>query len=91
MNLEAEKIELLKLILETESEEVIQEIKGVFKRQAPNFWYVLPGSVKESINRGSEDVEANRVQNHNFVMKGIKVRYGLNDNCLFYCCNSIGF
>ena len=33
MNIEAEKNELLKLILETESEEVIQEIKGVFKRQ----------------------------------------------------------
>lgn len=91
MNIEAEKIELLKLILETENEEVIQEIKSVFKKQETDFWYDLPDSVKESINRGLEDVEANRIQNHDFVMKGIKVRYGLNDNCLFYCCNSIGF
>ncbi len=78
MNIEAEKIELLKLILETESEEVIQEVKSVFRRQEADFWDSLPDSVKESINRGLEDVEANRVQNHDNVMQEIKARYGLN-------------
>ena len=78
MNIEAEKIELLKLILETESEAVIQEIKGVFKRQETDFWNELPDSVKESINRGLADVEANRVYDHESTMQEIKTRYGLN-------------
>ncbi len=78
MNIEAEKIELLKLILETEDEAVIQEIKGVFKRNEPDFWDDLPDQVKESINRGLEDVAQNRVHNHNQVMQEIKARYGLN-------------
>ena len=78
MNIEAEKIELLKLILETEDEEVIQEIKSVFQRQELDFWDGLPDSVKESINRGLADVEAGRVQSHDSVMKEIKARYGLN-------------
>ncbi len=91
MNIEAEKIELLKLILETEDEAVIQEIKGVFKRNEPDFWDDLPNQVKESINRGLEDVEHNCIHKHEQVMQEIKARYGLNDNCLFYCCNSTGF
>ena len=78
MNIETEKIELLKLILETESEEIIQEIKGVFKRQETDFWNDLPDAVKESINRGLADVEANRVHKHEDVMQEIKARYGLN-------------
>ncbi len=78
MSLEAEKIELLKLILETEDEAVVQEIKSVFKKNEPGFWNDLPDPVKESINLGLNDVEANRVQNYDLVMQAIKVRYGLN-------------
>ncbi len=44
MNIEAEKIELLKLILETEDEAIIQELKVVFKKQEPDFWDVIAGS-----------------------------------------------
>lgn len=79
MNIEAEKIELLKLILETEDEAIIQELKIVFKKQEPDFWDELPDSVKESINRGLEDVAAGRVHNHEDVMLKIKNRYGIND------------
>lgn len=79
MNIEAEKIELLKLILETEDEAIIQELKIVFKKQEPDFWEELPDFVKESINRGLDDVAAGRVQNHEDVMFKIKTRYGIQD------------
>lgn len=77
MNIEAEKIELLKLILETEDEAIIQELKVVFKKQEPDFWDELPEQVKESINRGLEDVAQNRVHHHDQIMQEIKERYGL--------------
>jgi len=72
MNIEAEKIELLKLILETEDEAIIQELKIVFKKQEPDFWDELPDQVKERINLGLEDVAAGRVQSHKEVMQEIK-------------------
>ena len=77
MNIEAEKIELLKLILETEDEAIIQKLKVVFKKQETDFWEELPTSVKESINRGLSDVAAGRVHKHEDVMQKIKTRYGV--------------
>jgi len=78
MNIESEKIELLKLILETEDEAVIQEIKSVFKKQESDFWDNLPDAVRESINRGLEDIEANRIQKHEQVIQELKERYDFN-------------
>jgi hypothetical protein len=77
MNIEAEKIELLKLILETEDEAIIQELKVVFKKQEPDFWDELPDHVKERINRGLDDVAAGRVHKNEDVMREIKSRYGI--------------
>ncbi len=78
MNIEAEKIELLKLILKTEDEAIIQELKAVFKKQKPDFWEELPDHVKASINRGLEDVAAGHVHKHEDVMREIKTKYGIN-------------
>ena len=78
MNIEAEKIELLKLILETEDEAIIQEIKSVFKKPETDFWNDLPDHVKERINRGLGDVAAGRVRCHEDVMQEIKMQHGIN-------------
>ncbi len=78
MNIEAEKIELLKLILETEDEAIIQELKVIFKKQEPDFWDELPDQVKKRINLGLEDVAAGRVRSHEDVMQEIKMQYGIN-------------
>jgi len=78
MNIEAEKIELLKLILETEDEAIIQELKVVFKKTETDFWDELPDQVKERINLGLEDVAAGRVRSHEDVMQEIKMQYGIN-------------
>lgn len=77
MNIEAEKIKLLKLILETEDEAIIQELKIVFKKQGPDFWDELQDKLKERINLGLEDVAAGRVCSHEDVMQEIKNRYGI--------------
>ena len=58
MDLQSEKIELVKLLLETESREVINEIKAVFKKQGNDFYDDLPQHVKDSIERGLKDIEA---------------------------------
>jgi len=78
MDLQSEKIELVKLLLETESREVINEIKAVFKKQGNDFYDDLPQHVKDSIERGLKDIEAGEVYDHNLVMQDIKTRYGIS-------------
>jgi predicted transcriptional regulator len=78
MDLQAEKIELVKLLLETESSEVINEIKAVFKRQGNDFYDDLPQHVKDSIEKGLKEIEQGEIYEHATVMQGIKTKYGLN-------------
>lgn len=54
MNLQAEKIELVKLILDTEDKNLIGEIKNLFKSRDKDFWETLPEQVKAGIRKGQE-------------------------------------
>jgi predicted transcriptional regulator len=79
MDIQAEKIKLMKLLLDTDSEEIISQIKSVFTRQEYDFYDDLPEHVKESIDRGLKDVEEGRVRDHESVMHDIKIKYGIKD------------
>lgn len=79
MDIQAEKIALMKLLLETDSEEIISQIKSVFKREEYDFYDDLPEHVKESIERGIKDIERGRVHDHDMVMSEIKAKYGIAD------------
>lgn len=77
--MQSEKIELVKLLLETESREVLDEIKAIFKKQGNDFYDDLPQHVKEDIEAGLKDIEEGRVYDHNWVMQEARVKYGLNN------------
>ncbi len=79
MDLQSEKIELVKLLLETESSEVINEIKAIFKKQGNDFYDDLPQHVKDSIETGIKEIEAGEVYEHNWVMQDMKTKYGITD------------
>lgn len=79
MNLQSEKIELVKLLLETESREVIDEIKAIFKKQGNDFYDDLPQHVKDGIEAGLKDIEEGNLHEHDWVMQEARARYGLKD------------
>jgi len=79
MDLQSEKIELVKLLLETESREVLDEIKAIFKKQGNDFYDDLPQHVKEDIEAGLKDIEEGRVCDHNWVMQEARAKYGLDN------------
>lgn len=79
MDLQSEKIELAKQLLETESWEVINQIKAVFKREEYDFYDDLPEHVKEGIERGLKDIEEGRTHDHDTVMAEVKAKYGITD------------
>ena len=59
MNIEAEKISLTKLLLETQDITVLNEVKAILNKdnKKADFWEELSDEQKEEINRGSEELE----------------------------------
>jgi hypothetical protein len=51
MNLQAEKIELAKMLLDTEDKKLIQQIRDLFKSKSKDFWEELPAHVKQGVER----------------------------------------
>jgi len=79
MDIQAEKIELVKLLLDTDNQSVLDEIKAIFQKQGHDFFDDLPQHVKDSIEAGIKDIEAGNVYEHEEVMHDIKTRYGLKN------------
>jgi predicted transcriptional regulator len=79
MDIQAEKIELVKLLLDTDNQTVLDEIKAIFQKQGHDFFDDLPQHVKDSIEAGLKDVEAGDVYEHEDVMRDIKTRYGIKN------------
>ncbi len=58
MNIQAEKIELLELILETDNPTVLESVKKIFLQETKtDFWESLPQEQKEDIFQGLKDIE----------------------------------
>ena len=69
MDIQAEKIELVKRLLDTEDETVIREVKGIFESHEKDFWNELPDHVKAGIKRSRKQAEAGLLTPHDEVMK----------------------
>lgn len=58
MNIQAEKLELLQLILNTDNPRVLNAIKNIFKKSADtDFWNALTQEQQEDILQGISDIE----------------------------------
>jgi len=69
MNVQTEKIELAKRLLETEDEGILLQIKEVFENNDKDFWDDLPPHVKAGIERGLKQAAEGKVTPHDEVMK----------------------
>ncbi len=62
MNIQAEKLELLKLILETENPGIIASIKAMFKKEKDiDFWNTLSRENQEDILEGIKEADNGEV------------------------------
>tara|TARA_R110002012_G_scaffold114320_2_gene260993 strand:+ start:11457 stop:11687 length:231 start_codon:yes stop_codon:yes gene_type:complete len=58
MNIQTEKIELVKMLLNTNDPKIIQSIKQIFKNQgAADFWDELTTEQQAEINQGISEIE----------------------------------
>jgi hypothetical protein len=58
MNIQAEKLELVRLILDTDNPGILASVKRIFSRSKQvDFWDGLPHDQKDEILKGIEEVE----------------------------------
>jgi hypothetical protein len=69
MNIQAEKIEIMKLILETENPSILESIKNIFnKSKTEDFWETLSDDQKEDILQGIKEIENGEVVDYENLM-----------------------
>ena len=68
MNIQAEKLELMKLILNTENPSVLQKIKKIFIMEK-DFWITLTKAEQEDILKGIEELERGESYSYDEIMK----------------------
>ena len=57
MNIEAEKLEIMKMILETDNPSILESIKRLFtKESSKDFWTELPQQQKDEILIGLKEI-----------------------------------
>ncbi len=72
MNLQAKKLELVQLILNTERPSLLEMVSQLLKQEKETDWWdELPESVKKSIETGIEEAERGETIPHEEVMKGL--------------------
>jgi len=62
MNIQSEKLELVRLIVETDNPSILASIKELFHKESQeDFWNALPGDQRAEILEGLKEVEAGEV------------------------------
>jgi len=69
MDVQTEKIELAKRVLDTEDEALLIQIKEVFESHDKDFWDDLQEHVKAGIKRGQKQAAEGKLTPHDEVMK----------------------
>ena len=71
MNIQAEKLELVRLILDTDNPGILASIKRIFsKSKNMDFWDTLPQEQKEEIMEGITEIENGETVNYaDFIKK----------------------
>jgi hypothetical protein len=69
MDIQTEKIELTKRLLDTDDESVIKQVKDIFESHEKDFWNELPENVKAGIERSRKQADAGLFTPHEEVMK----------------------
>ena len=69
MDIQTEKISLVKRLLDTDDESLLQQIKNVFEHNEKDFWNDLPQYVKAGIEKSKKQADAGMLTPHDEVMK----------------------
>jgi len=77
MNLQAKKLELVQLILNTEKPAILKKLEDVFKKKA-DWWDEISDDERRSIEQGLAEADRGELIPHEQVMKELKSRYKID-------------
>jgi len=70
MNIQAIKLEIMKLILETDNPMILESIRKMFKKEStPDFWETLSAEQKDDILQGVKEIENGEIVDYEEFMK----------------------
>ena len=70
MNIQAEKIEIMKMILETNNPGILKSVKNIFRESTKtDVWETISQEQKDDILQGIEDIENGEVVDYKDFMK----------------------
>ena len=70
MNIQAEKIHLVKMLLDTENPKIIESIKKIFKNEKKmDFWDELLPEQREEIEKASREIKNGEVRDYGSFMR----------------------
>ena len=73
MNIQAEKIALAKMLLETENPQIIASIRKIFsKENTSDFWNDLSAEQKEEIQKASLEIDKDEVIDYDLFMQNYR-------------------
>lgn len=75
MDIQATKLELMQLLLNTKKEEVLQRIKEVFEQEGVDFWDELNAEDQAAINEGLEQLDKGQYVSHESVREEVKKHF----------------
>ncbi|MCF8308531.1 MAG: hypothetical protein K9I68_05925 [Bacteroidales bacterium] len=70
MNIQAEKLKIMKQVLETDNPRILSSIQKIFERELEDdFWNYLSQSQKEEIKTGLREIENGEIADYEDFMK----------------------
>ncbi len=72
MNIQAEKIELAKMLLDTEDEKIIEQIRELFKAEKKDFWEELPLHVRQGVAKSRKQASDGQLIPFEQILKEIE-------------------
>ena len=72
MNVQTEKLELIKLILDTDNPKILNSIKNILNRKKEDFWESLSIEEKNEINEGLKQIENGETVDYEEFMKNFR-------------------
>ncbi len=79
MNLQAKKLKLVQLILNTEKPSVLAKVEAVFKKEkGADWWDEISEAEKKAIEKGIAEADSGKLISHAEVMEEVRARYNLD-------------
>jgi thiamine pyrophosphate-dependent acetolactate synthase large subunit-like protein len=78
MNLQAKKLELVQLIINTRKPLTLKKVEEVLKSEEESDWWdEISDAERQSIEKGLEEADKGKLLPHAEVMKEVKAKYNL--------------